>query len=54
MIEPTENESKEELDLFLEAMPAIAQEDHLKQPGWWPRKGGRSACAECHEIQTRG
>jgi glycine dehydrogenase subunit 2 len=26
MIEPTESESKEELDLFLEAMKAIAQE----------------------------
>ena len=33
MIEPTESESKEECDLFIEAMPAIAEEA-ASTPNW--------------------
>jgi len=40
----------------------MSTQDHLKQPGWWPRKGdaardeyvGPAACAECHETQAHG
>jgi hypothetical protein len=40
----------------------MSTEDHLKQPGWWPRKGeaardeyvGPAVCAECHETQAHG
>lgn len=36
--------------------------DHLKQPGWWPRKGdaardeyvGTDVCAECHQDYAKG
>ena len=36
--------------------------DHLKQPGWWPRKGdadrdeyvGADVCAECHQDYAKG
>lgn len=36
--------------------------DHLKQPGWWPRKGdaardefvGAQVCAECHKVYAAG
>jgi Cytochrome c554 and c-prime len=48
-------------------MPATAAsqmttEDHLAQPGWWPRKGdaprsayvGAAACAECHSEFSKG
>jgi hypothetical protein len=40
----------------------MSTDDHLKQPGWWPRKGdasrndyvGVAACAECHQTQAVG
>ena len=40
----------------------MSTEDHLKQPGWWPRKGdasrndyvGAAACAECHQTEAIG
>jgi hypothetical protein len=51
----------------LAEMPATAAtqmttEDHLAQPGWWPRKGnaprsayiGAAACAECHSELFKG
>src|SRR5581483_8273741 len=40
----------------------MTTEDHLAQPGWWPRKGdaprsayvGAAACAECHSEFSKG